>query len=336
MILAQERGESAVKKFSIPVLVIIFIVTIAGVSLLGGCNRKQTVITPPPVEQEKEDAAARLAAADKIAGYAHPEALISVYELNEKIFDPATLIFDTRGRTNRIYQKSYPLGHIPGAIPILYSQYYHPVYVGRIAPPLQLQDVLGKSGVSNNTNIVLYGNDGLQARLYWAVKMYGYESVKILDGGLDKWKESGYDIATVQSKRPAAAFEFDLTKSKAELMLATLNEVEASIGSGNCVIVDARSTEEFIKGHIPGSVNVEWSLLLNKDMTFKSAPDLKQLFEGKKIAKDKKVIVYANDGVLSSLVWFALSELLGYPDVKNYDGSLNEWLQYQRQVEKGP
>jgi len=320
---------------SIPVLIIILIVTIAGVSFLGGCNRKQTVYTPAPVEQEKEDAAASLAAADKIAGYAHPEALISVYELNEIIFDPSTLTFDTRGRTNNIYQKSYPIGHIPGAIPILYSHYYHPVYIGRIASPLQLQNVLGKSGVSNNTNIVLYGNDGLQARLYWALKMYGYDSVKILDGGLDKWKESGYDISTVKSKRSTSTFEFDLTKSTAESMLATLDEVEASIGSGSCVIVDARSKEEYIKEHIPGSVNVAWSLLFNKDMTFKTAPDLKQLFEDKIITKDKKVIVYANDGILSSLVWFALSELLGYPSAKNYDGSFNEWLQYQRQVEKG-
>ncbi|OPX84731.1 MAG: Thiosulfate sulfurtransferase [Pelotomaculum sp. PtaB.Bin104] len=285
-------------------------------------------------EENKEDLAARQASAAKISGYANPKALISVYDLNESINESDILIVDTRGRTHRIYQRSYLLGHLPGAVPILYSNYSHPVHQGRMTTPDQFQNVLGNIGAGNSSTIVLYGDDGLQARLYWAIKMYGYENVKILDGGLNKWKEARYDITSIESARPPQNFEFDLAKSKAESMLATLHEVEAAAGNLNCIIIDTRSKDEFIKGHINGSINVPWTSLFNKDMTFKSAPELKVLFESKKITSDKKVITYCNDGIYSSLVWFVLSELLGYQNIKNYDGSLNEWLIKGHLVEK--
>lgn len=333
----KKSGEMTVKRIIIMVgLSIPLIIMIIGTGLLGGCNRKQTVVTTPiMVEEKKEDPAARLAAAEKISGYTRPEALISVYELNQRIYDPGIFILDTRGRSFKVYQSSYPFGHIPGAVPILHEKYSHPAYFDRIAPPLQLENLLGGLGVSNDSTLVLYGNDGLQARVYWAVKMYGYDNVKILDGGLEKWKESSYDITPASSGRPAETFEFDLTKSNIELMLATLNEVEAAIDNVNCVIVDARNRDEYLYGRIPGSVNFSCTELLNDDHTFKPLSDLKALVEEKKITPDKKVIVYSNSGVRSSMIWFALSELLGYPSVKNYDGSYNEWLKLGRPVKKG-
>ncbi|MDF9407845.1 sulfurtransferase [Pelotomaculum isophthalicicum JI] len=311
-----------------------FINVITGACLLGGCSRKQAVITPPVVEEKKEDPADRQAAAEKIAGYAHPEALISVYELNQKIYDTSIFTLDTRGRSYEVFLKSYRYGHIPGAVPILHESYTHPKYTDRIATPPQLQDVLGGLGADNESTVVLYGNDGLQARLFWAMRMYGYDNVKILDGGLDKWKEAGYDITSANSVRPPDTFEFDLARSKMEL-LATLNEVEAAIGNPNNVIVDTRSRDEYLYKHIPGSINFFYAELLNKDLTFKSASDLKALAENKKITPDKKIIVYCDSGVDSSLVWFAFSQLLGYPNVKNYDGSLNEWLKMDRKTQSG-
>lgn len=308
-------------------LIILFIFIIIGIGVLGGCNRKPTVVTTPTsVEEKKEDPAPRLAAVKKIAEYARPEALISVYELNQKIYDPGIFILDTRGRSFQVFQMSYPRGHIPGALPILHENYSHPTYFDRIAPPLQLQNLLEGLGVSNDSTIVLYGNDGLQARLYWALKMYGYDNVKILDGGLEKWKETGYDITAANSARRPETFEFDLSKSKTELMLASLNEVEAAVGSGNCIIVDTRRQDEYLYKHIPGSINFNSAELLNNDQTFKPFSELKALAEDKKIVKDKKIIVYSDSGVRSSLVWFALSELLGYPNVKNYDGAFYEWI----------
>ncbi len=284
------------------------------------------------IEEKKEDPAASLAAEEKIAGYTHPEALISVYELNRQIDNVDTVTFDTRGRSYQVFQQSYPNGHIPGAIPILHDQYCNHSYSDRIAPPPQLQDLLGECGVGEDTQIILYGNDGLQTRVYWAVKMYGYDRVKILDGGLDKWKEAGFDISSVYSRRRPDTFEFDLTGSKAEQMLATMIEVEGAIGDGSRIIVDARSRDEYLSGHIPGSVNLSSTELFNKDKTFKKATDLRELVESKKITRDKKIIVYCDYGIRSSLVWFALSELLGYPDVKNYDGSYNEWVKNKKSV----
>ncbi|TEB09470.1 Thiosulfate sulfurtransferase [Pelotomaculum propionicicum] len=324
----KRKGLIAVKGIFTVVLIILIII---GTFVLGGCNRKkQSVVTipttPAQVEEKKEDPAFRLAATEKISGYAHPEALISVYDLNQKIYDPGTFILDTRGRSYAVFQSSYPQGHIPGAVPILHEHYSHPTYTGRIAPPLQLQNLLGGLGVSNDSAIVLYGNDGLQARLYWALKMYGYDNVKILDGGLDKWKEAGYDITPANSPRRPETFEFDLDKSKTEQMLASMTEVKAAVGSGNYIIVDARYKDDYSYRRIPGSVNLYYAELLNSDQTFKPAQDLKALAEGKNIVKNKNIIVYCDSGVSSSLVWFALSELLGYPSVKLYDGALYEWV----------
>ncbi|MDD2498944.1 MAG: rhodanese-like domain-containing protein [Desulfitobacteriaceae bacterium] len=323
----QRKGVIAVKRIFTVVMIILIII---GTTVLGGCNRKrQSVVTTTPAEVEeekKEDPAFRLAAAEKISGYARPEALISIYELNQKIYDPGTFILDTRGRSYLVFQSSYPQGHIPGAVPILHESYSHPTYFDRIAPPLQLQNLLGGLGFSNDSNIVFYGNDGLQTRLYWALKMYGYDNVKILDGGLDKWKEAGYDITPANSPRPPDIFEFDLLNSKTELMLASLNEVKAVIGNENYLIVDARYKDDYSYRRIPGSINFHYAELLNSDQTFKPAPELKTLAEGKNIVKDKRIIVYCDSGVSSSLVWFALSELLGYPSVKIYDGALYEWV----------
>lgn len=299
-------------------------IIVAGIILLGGCSSKPAAVVPTAEQQVKFDPDA-IFAAEKIAGYSHPEALISVYVLNEKMFESGIVVFDTRGKTQKLFQKTYPLGHIPGAVPFIYSNFYNENYPGRLASPLLLQDLLGNSGAGSNNCIVLYGIDGLDTRLYWAIKMYGYDNVKVLDGGLDKWKESGYELSTAKSKRSPSVFQFDLSNSRAEQMLATLKEVKAAVGNSNYVLIDARGDLEFSKGHIPGSLNIPWAQVLNKDMTFKSVPYLKEIFTSKGITQDKKIIVYSNAGHRSSQVWFALSELLGYPDVKNYDGSLNEW-----------
>lgn len=319
-------------------LLVPLIVILIGTVLLGGCGPKQAVNNP--VEEKANTKTVNPDAnltAIKIAGYAHPEALMSVYELEEKLSkpEPGLLIFDTRSRTARVYQKTYLTGHIPAAAAIIYGSLYNEDYPGRLATPTKFQDVLGICGVNNNSNIILYGNDSLQTRLYWAIKMYGYENVRILDGGLDKWQEAGFDITNRPTKRSPQTFQFDLTNSKAELMLATIQEVEAATGNPNYVIVDARSNDEYVKGHIPGSVNIAWPELLDKDMTFKPASHLKQLFEDKEITPDRNIIVYSNAGIRSSMVWFALYELLGYPNVKNYDGSFNEWQKYERPVMTG-
>ena len=116
-------------------------------------------------------------------------------------------------------------------------------------------------------------------------------------------------------------------------MLATHNEVEAAITNPDWIIVDVRSGEDYITRRIPGSVNMDWLNVLNTDMTFKPALTLRDITLSKGITPDKNIIVYCNDGVKSSLVWFVLHELLGYPVVKNYDGAFNQWLDLEKPVE---
>jgi len=318
-------------KYGIVILVIFFI---AAMVLLEYNLRRQTY---PPYEAEGNDGVSQVYLADqeKKEGYAHPETLISVHELNDllELEDPQTFIIDTRGKNLKILRASYSSGHIPGAIPMLHSDYCHPAYPEQIGTPFQLQNLLGKSGVDNNSRIIIYGDDGLQTRMYWAIKMYGYDKTAILDGGLEKWREMGFEVSTKSFKYPSKSFAFDSANNRESLMLATQNEVEAAINDPGWVIVDVRSSEDYLSQHIPGSLNIDWLYILNIDMTFKPAPLLKDVFESKGITPDKSIIVYCDNGVKSSLVWFVLQELLGYPVVKNYDGSFNEWLDLEKPVE---
>lgn len=316
-------------------LLVPLIVILTGAALLGGCSRKQVDVAVPAVEKEETEHPDANLADIKIGRYTNPEALISVYELKEKLLEPQTIVIDTRGTIMRIYQATYLAGHIPGAVAILYSSLYNQAYPGRIANPMQLQDILGQCGVNNKSCIILYGKASLNTRLYWAIKMYGHDKVRIMDGNLDKWEKAGYDITNIPVKRARQDFTFDLTKATPELMLATMQEVEPAAGAPDYVIVDARSNHEYAGGHIPGSVNIPWSELLGADTAFRPAFQLKQLFQEQGITPDKNIIVYANAGIRSTTVWFVLSELMGYPNVKNYDGSYNEWQKYERRVETG-
>lgn len=116
-------------------------------------------------------------------------------------------------------------------------------------------------------------------------------------------------------------------------MMATLQEVRGALSDSGCIILDSRTNDEYLYGHIPGSVNIDSKELFNADQTFKPASYLNALFERKNIKKENKIIVYSNSGVRSSLVWFTLTELLGFPNVKNYDGSYNEWFNRELPVE---
>lgn len=333
---AGKRGERIVRKLFTIIFFLAALFLISSMAgIVGERLRSQIATMPLEVEEKTDDPAESLADAQKISGYAHPEALASVYELNKQILEPNSDIFilDARGGSFQAFQASYRQGHIPGAVPILLSSYSHPIYQERIATPLHLQTLLGGYGINNNTPIIVYANNGLQTRLYWAIKMYGYDNVKILDGGQDKWKEAGYDITPAETRRRPEEFQFDLTKLKMDSMMATLEEVKGAIGNSGCIIVDARTNDEYLYGHIPGSVNIDTKELFSADQTFKPPSDLSAFFEKKNINKEQKIIVYSNSGIRSSLVWFALAELLGFPNVKNYDGSYNEWFRHELPVE---
>ncbi|BAF59271.1 rhodanese-related sulfurtransferase [Pelotomaculum thermopropionicum SI] len=276
-------------------------------------------------------------AAEKISQYNKPQTLISVYELHDIMNDPNVLIVDTRGRSFQVFRTTYQVEHIPGAVPVLHSEYTHPVYFGRIGIPLLIQNNLSKKGFDNKKRIVLYGNDGLQGRFYWMLKMYGCDNqVQILDGGIEKWKEAGFPVTGQVAPLTPSRFEFNSLKAYPNVYTVMEEVVEAVLNpSPDKIIVDTRPRNEFLVGHIPYSVNISFTDLLNQDGTFKPARELAAIFNGKGVTPDKTVFVYSKDGVQSSLLWFVLHELLGYPNVKNYDGGFSEWHFRERVKEFG-
>jgi thiosulfate/3-mercaptopyruvate sulfurtransferase len=307
------------------VAVFIFIVTLG---VLTSCKRssKSTVKPRPKTPAE--------VAEEKISEYSHPEAVISVHELNDIYNDSNVAILDTRGRTFQIFQASFYAGAVPRAIPILYAEYLNPAHLGRITTPSIAEKVLGGKGINNQKRIVLYGNDGLQARVYWMLKLYGSDNdVQILDGGYEKWKEAGYPEYTPAAIVPSQ-FTFNPTKAYPEIYtnqeeILHLNWYPAQ----KKIIVDTRTRGEYLGGHIPGSVNVSVSDILNEDTTFKPAQELAAIFASKGVTPDKTVLVYSLAGVRSSLTWYVLHELLGYPNVKNYDGGIYEWVTREMAIE---
>lgn len=315
-------------------LAVIFILT-AVFGILTGYNRLHRASKTNTV-QLKQKGPAELAA-EKISEYSNPEAVISVYELNNILNDPNLVILDTRGRSFQVFAASYPAGHIPGAIPILHSEYTHPAFHERIATPVLVQKAMSDKGINSQKRIVLYGNDGLQARVYWMLKMYGCENkIQILDGGVEKWKAAGYQTTGAVPGITPSQFTFNPTIGDPNIY-TNLEEIVDSIlnYTPNTIIVDARTSNEYISGHIPCSVNISPNDILNEDSTFKPAQEIASVLVRKGVTPDKKVLVYAYDGVLSSLLWYVLHELMAYPTVKNYDGGFFEWIERELVIEYG-
>ncbi|HLU99017.1 MAG TPA: sulfurtransferase, partial [Thermobifida alba] len=186
--------------------------------------------------------------------------------------------------------------------------------------------------------VVLYGgnNNWFAAYAYWYFKLYGHEKVRLLDGGRKKWELDSRELVTEVPQRPRTTYT---AKEQDTSIRAFRDEVVAAIG--NKALVDVRSPDEFtgkllapahlpqevsqVPGHIPTARNIPWAKVANEDGTFKSDEELRKLYEEAGVDLDKEIIAYCRIGERSSIAWFALHELLGIPNVKNYDGS---WTEY--------
>ena len=233
---------------------------------------------------------------------------------------------------------AYESGHIPGAVKIDWrTELQDPVrrdFVDRAG----FEKLLSAKGISNDDLVILYGgnNNWFAAYAYWYFKLYGHDSVKLLDGGRKKWELDGRELTTDLPDRQETNYQASEPDNS---LRAFRDEVVDSINSKN--LVDVRSPDEFSgkllapahlpqeaaqrAGHIPSAVNVPWSKAANEDGTFKSAEELKQLYEDAGLDTSKATIAYCRIGERSSHTWFALRELIGLDDVKNYDGS---WTEY--------
>jgi thiosulfate/3-mercaptopyruvate sulfurtransferase len=234
---------------------------------------------------------------------------------------------------------AYDQGHVPGAIGWNWTTELCDTLVRDIVPANKLEELLGASGIDNKTTIVLYGdnNNWFAAWAFWQLKIYGHDDVRIMDGGRKKWLAEGRDLTI---DKPT--FEAKTYKAGApDLSLrAFLPEVQQAVAGHKAALVDVRSPQEFTGeilsppglpetcqrgGHIPGAKSIPWGKNCNDDGTFKSFDDLKALYAEKGITGDQPVIAYCRIGERSSLTWFAMKYLLGFEDVKNYDGSWTEW-----------
>ncbi|GBC95940.1 Putative thiosulfate sulfurtransferase [bacterium HR16] len=234
---------------------------------------------------------------------------------------------------------AYDSGHIPGAIGFNWqTQLQHQVRRDIITRE-EFEQLLGESGIGNEHTVVLYGdnNNWFAAYAFWLFTIYGHEKLYLMDGGRKKWVAENRPLTT---ERPNYARTQYRAKEPNLHLRAFSTQVMQALNSPRVALVDVRSPQEFTGeviappgmtetaqrgGHIPGAVNIPWSQAVNEDGTFKSADELRALYAGKGVTPDKQVIAYCRIGERSSHTWFVLRYLLGYPDVRNYDGSWTEW-----------
>jgi thiosulfate/3-mercaptopyruvate sulfurtransferase len=270
-----------------------------------------------------------------MAEYAHPEVLVTTQWAEEHANDPKVRLVEVDVDTTAFDQ-----GHIAGAVGWNWqTQLQDNIRRDLIEKPA-LEQLLGQSGISNDTTIILYGdnNNWFAAYAFWQLKYYGHKDVRLMNGGRKKWLEEKRPLTTGATKLTPATYRAtapdESLRARKEQVFAIVDEKR----KGH--LVDVRSADEFTgkiiappgmsetaqrAGHIPGAANVPWAQAANEDGTFKSADALKQLYEVKGVNGSEEVIAYCRIGERSSHTWFALKYLLGYENVKNYDGSWTEW-----------
>ena len=234
----------------------------------------------------------------------------------------------------------YDEGHVPGAIKLHWREDLQDPIERDLVEKEVFERLLGERGVGNDSVVVLYGdkNNWFAAYAYWYLKIYGHEDVRILDGGRQKWIDESRELT---SDTPAPEQQQYKAKERDETIRIFRDAVRESIAAGDRALVDVRSPQEFSgelisppgyeqegaqrAGHIPTAQSIPWAQAVRDDGTFKSADELRELYAAKGVTPDKQVTAYCRIGERSAHTWFVLRELLGYEQVKNYDGSWTEW-----------
>lgn len=234
---------------------------------------------------------------------------------------------------------AYEQGHIPGAIGLNWQTQLQDPVRRDIPSKAQLEATLGGLGVSDKHTIVLYGdnNNWFAAFAFWVLKLYGHEDVRLMDGGRKKWLAEGRPITKEVPNYPPTEYH---AKEPDLSLRAFFPQVLENLNRQEVALVDVRSPQEYTGeliappglmetaqrgGHIPGARNIPWAQAVREDGTFKSPEELRALYESQGITPDKQVIAYCRIGERSAHTWFVLKYLLGYPNVRNYDGSWTEW-----------
>jgi thiosulfate/3-mercaptopyruvate sulfurtransferase len=272
----------------------------------------------------------------RLMEYANPNVLVDTQWIEDHINDNNVRIAEV----DYDPKANYDLGHIPNAALFDWKKDINDPLSRNIVSRDDCTALLQKAGINNDTILVLYGdfNNWFAAFAFWVFKYYGFKDIRLMNGGRKKWLEEDREISKESpnfSKGNFQAVEPD------ESIRVYLDYVRNSVMTKQGTLVDVRSPAEFTGqitappeyptehaqrgGHIPSAQNIPWGQAVNEDGTFKSVEDLKKLYEPKGITSDKEVITYCRIGERSSHTWFVLKYLLGYPNVKNYDGSWTEW-----------
>ena len=266
--------------------------------------------------------------------YAHPEVLVSTDWVAQHHNDPNVRIAEVDVDT-----KAYVEGHVPSAMAWAWNTQLCDTVRRDILPKSDFEALMANSGISNDTAVILYGdnNNWFAAWALWQMKIYGHKDVRIMDGGRKEWIAEGKPLSMENPKLTRAAYK----ASNPDLTLrAFLSQVQDAMNKKSAGLVDVRSPQEFTGeilappglpetcqrgGHIPGARSIPWGKACNDDGSFKSFDELKSLYGSEGIDGSKPVVAYCRIGERSSHTWFVLQYLLGYKDVTNYDGSWTEW-----------
>jgi len=266
--------------------------------------------------------------------YAHPEVLVDTDWVDQHKNDPKVRVAEVDYDPTA----NYTLGHVPGSVLIDWKADINDPLTRNILTKQACESLLQRVGVSDDTTLVLYGdfNNWFAAFAFWVFKYYGYKDVRLMNGGRKKWLEEDKPVTKDIPSHAKGNFKASEPDSSIRVFLRYVRDT-----LGSKILVDVRGPKEFTGeilappeyptehaqrgGHIPGAVNIPWAQAVNEDGTFKSADELQKLYQSKGVAADKEVISYCRIGERSSHTWFVLKYLLGYPNVKNYDGSWTEW-----------
>ena len=281
-----------------------------------------------------------------MAAYENPDVLVSTEWVSRHLKDPKVRIVESDEDI-----LLYEVGHIPGAVKINWQDDLNDARIRDYINSDDFAELMSRFGISNDTTVVFYGdkNNWWACYAYWVFRLMGHEKLKIMNGGRKKWIDEdrpltrevpAYEATSYTSQEPhpeIRAFRDDVLEHIGRPKPRN-NDINLP---KNHTLVDVRSPDEFTGkklhmpeypqegalrgGHIPGAVNIPWGKAMNEDGTFKSADEITKIYREQGITPDKDTVVYCRIGERSALTWFVLHELMGYTNVRNYDGSWTEW-----------
>jgi thiosulfate/3-mercaptopyruvate sulfurtransferase len=270
------------------------------------------------------------------SGYANPDVLVSTDWVAQHLNDPKVRLVESNEDV-----LLYDTGHIPGAVNIDWHADLNDPLVRDYVNPQQFAALLSRNGISPDTTVVFYGdkNNWWASYAFWVFQLFGHKNAKLMNGGRMKWVAEGRELSKERPNYPAANYP---VPTRDDSKIRAFREDVLKHQAAGKPLVDVRSPGEFRGellhmadypqegavrgGHIPGAKSVPWARAANPDGTFKSAEDLRAIYEGEQGLKSgDEIVAYCRIGERSSHSWFVLTYLLGYPNVRNYDGSWTEW-----------